>query len=228
MKVNKILLGTILSVIFIVYNLIVFICFHSWTSTSWCAYIFTILAFVLVTINMIVSNISLIAKKVEVCNLTIKIISIVYLVIQLTIGIIFRVLPDLPLKITAIIEIIVVAIYIIIYIFLLIGKNVMQNIDSNTHDKVLFIKLLSDDVMTMIDSTTDVAIKSELEELKFIIDASDPMSDNSLINIEKRISGKVSTLLDLINANNKEKIKILIIDVKQMLLERNRKCKMLK
>ncbi len=228
MKFKKVLCVLILSIIFIVYSLIAFMISPNLTSTFWWAYIFTIVAFTLFTISMIITFGSLTARKAMFCDLTTRIISIAYLIIQMILGSIFMAFSNAPTKFVFIVEVIFVAIYIITYILVLIGKNIVQDIESDTYDKVLFIRLLSDDVMAMIDKTTDNEIKVELEEIKSTIDASDPVSNNALININKKISMRVSTLSSLIDTNNKEEIKFLIVDIKQMLLERNRKCKTLK
>lgn len=90
------------------------------------------------------------------------------------------------------------------------------------------MQLLGNDVAAMIDKTTDVAIKSRLEELQDAIHSSDPISHTSLALVDQKISNKIADLSDLVVQNDAVKTGNLIDGIEEMLADRNRKCKILK
>ncbi len=227
MKINKVLFGIAEAIVFAVYNLIVFTCSPNMTSTFWTAYLFTVLSFVLLAGNYILPLHGK-SNKEQFYSLPILIFSAVYWIVQIVIGSIFIIFSTASAKIVIIIEVVLLALYLIIMLFLLLGKRNIQNLDTETKDKILFMQLLSNDVAAMIDKTADVAIRTRLEELQDLICSSDPMSHTSLALVDQKISNEIADLSDLVAYGDAVKVENMIDKIEQMLAERNRKCKILK
>ena len=227
MKVNMIFFGIAEAIVFVVYNLIVFICSPNMTSTFWTAYLFTVLSFVLLAGNYILPLHGK-SNKEQFYNLPVLIVSIVYWIVQIVVGSILILFSTVSVKVAVIVEVVLLAFYLIVVLFLLLGKRSIQNLDVNTKDKIVFMQLLSNDVASMIDKATNAAIRSRLEELQDMIRSSDPMSHTSLVLVDQKISNKITDLTALVKDNDTVKVGNMIDEIERMLGERNRKCKILK
>lgn len=225
MKVNKILFGVIEAIVFAVYNLIVFISTPNMSATFWVAYAFTVLSFASLACVIVFNGIN---KDNVIYGFSIYAVNIAYLVLQIIVGSIFIVFSAISVKITIVTEVVLLSVFLVITLFLLLGKGNGQKLDADTKDKVLFVKLLSNDIAVLIDKTSDTTILSRLEDLKDAIDASDPMSHTSLALVDQKISNKIANLSDIVSANDAVKVGAVIDEIEQMLAERNRKCKILK
>lgn len=225
MKVNKILFGVIEVIIFAVYNLVVFISNPNMTATFWVAYAFTVLSFVSLACVIAFNGIN---KDNVIYGFSIYAVNIAYLVLQIIVGSIFIVFSAISVKITIVTEVVLLSVFLVIALFLLLGKTNGQNLDAEAKNKVLFMKLLSNDVAVLIDKTSDTTILSRLEDLKEAIDSSDPMSHTSLALVDQKISNKIANLCEVVAANDVVKAGKAIDEIEQMLAERNRKCKVLK
>ena len=225
MKVNKILFGVIEAIVFAVYNLIVFISTPNMTVTFWVAYAFTVLSFVSLACVIVFNRTN---KDNVIYGFSIYAANIAYLVLQIIVGSIFIIFSVISIKITIVTEVVLLSVFLVIALFLLLGKGNGQKLDTDTKDKVLFMKLLSNDIAVLMDKTTDAAIFARLEDLKDSIDSSDPMSHTSLALVDQKIANKIANLSDIVSANDSVKVGEAIDEIEQMLAERNRKCKMLK
>lgn len=225
MKVNKILFGVIEAIVFAVYNLIVFISSPNMTATFWVAYTFTVLSFVSLACVIVFNNNN---KDNVIYGFSIYAVNIAYLVLQIVAGSIFVIFSAISVKITIVTEVVLLSVVLVIALFLLLGKTNGQKLAADTKDKVLFMKLLSNDVAVLMDKTTDTTILSRLEDLKDAIESSDPMSHTSLALVDQKISNKIGSLCDMVSTNNAVKVGEVINEIEQMLAERNRKCKILK
>lgn len=227
MKINKVFFGIAEAFIFAVYNLIVFICSPNMTVTFWTAYLFTVLAFILLTGNYILPLHGKSCKE-QFYGLPLLIVSITYWIVQVLVGGIFILFSSVSVKIAVVLEVILLALYLIVALFLFLGKRNIQNLDTETKDKILFMQLLSNDVAAIIDKTADVAIRTRLEELQDLICSSDPMSHISLALVDQKISNEIADLSDLVAYGDAVKVGNSVDRIEQMLAERNRKCKILK
>ena len=225
MKVNKILFGVIEAIVFAVYNLIVFILTPNLTATFWVAYAFTVLSFVSLACVIVFNSTN---KDNVIYGFSIYAVNIAYLVLQIVAGSILIIFSAISVKITIVSEVVLLSVFLVIALCLLLGKGNGQKLDGDTKDKVLFMKLLSNDIAVLRDKTTDTTIFSRLEDLKDAIDSSDPMSHTSLALVDQKISNKIANLSDIVSANDAVKVGEAIDEIEQVLAERNRKCKILK
>ena len=227
MKERKVLFGVAEVIVFGVYNLIVFLSSPNMTATFWSAYLFTVLSFVLLAGNYIFSLHGKSSEE-QFYSLPVLVVSITYWIMQIIVGGIFIIFSAVSVKFAVIIEVVLLALYLIIALFVLLNKRNIQNLDERTRDKIVFMRLLSNDVASMIDKTPDAAIRTRLEELQDAIHSSDPMSHTSLALVDQKISEKIADLMGLVKDNDAAKIGSMIDEIQQMLSERNRKCKVLK
>lgn len=222
MKVNKILFGVIEAIIFSVYNLIVFLVIDM-SAAFWVSYAFSILSFVCLAVVMVFD------KHDDVpFSISTYIVNIAYLALQLIVGGVLAIASAIPLKVTVLIEIVLFSVFLVISLLLFFEKNNAQKSEADTKDKVLFMKLLTNDIAVLIDKTSDATILARLEDLKDAVNSSDPMGHTSLALVDQKISNRIAELSSLVSTGDVMSVGNMIDEIEQMLADRNRKCKILK
>ena len=94
--------------------------------------------------------------------------------------------------------------------------------------KVAYISVLKADVEDVMMIATDGAVKNALIELSECVRFSDPMSHPSLGGVEAQISAAVARISSLVSAGNNEEAVGAILETKNLIEARNRRCIMLK
>ena len=150
-------------------------------------------------------------------------IGVTYLIIQIIISIIMMVIPTAPTWAAVTINSLIFA----IACFLVISGDVAKTRIENTENKVqksnAFIKSLKSDIYILLAKETDPNVKIELSKLTDEIRYSDPMSSRDLAEIEKQIAEKVASIENV----GEDKL-ILITEIRELLEQRNIRCKSLK
>lgn len=150
------------------------------------------------------------------------------LIAMMVVGIVCMVIPGFPVWVGVILCLLVLAFSIVSMMQAQAAASVISDIDTKIKNKTFFIKSLTVD----IDSLLARAVSSEMsEELKKVYEAvrySDPMSNDALSGIESSITIKVSELSECVGKADIEGVKVLVKEIKILLNDRNKKCKLLK
>jgi len=228
MKNNKIMVGIVGGILFLLYNIIVFTFATDRTSVFWSAYLFTLLAFAIqVIVFMMLYKRNTTAHDMF-FGIPLTTISILYFIVQIIAGTLFMVFSDISLRVTNISQIVIFAVYLILAISALIAKNTVENISEKTKERILFIKLLENDIVSMKNRVSDPALHTRLSSLSELIRYSDPMSHPSLSLLEQKISNKISLLSDKVEVVKADELNEMFDEIESLMADRNRKCKILK
>lgn len=119
-----------------------------------------------------------------------------------------------------------IAIAITGYLFL--ASKSIANDDKKQEKEVFYIKDLESDISALFNKASDTEIKEALGKLLDDVKYSDPISDDSLDDIELDIKLSVSNINEIINKDNKEEILNKIKETKDLLAQRNLKVRNLK
>lgn len=228
MKNNRILIGVSFGVLFALYNALVFTFASNFTTVFWFAYGFTVLAFVLQVIGFFVSYGRKTTPNNTFFGIPLTLIGLVYLCVQIVIGSIFMIFANMNLKVANVIQIIILSAYIVACSAALFAKNAVTDIDDTTKEKLLFIKLLENDVIALQERATEPALITRLESLAELIKYSDPMSHPSLALIEQKITNKIDQLTEKVQDGKMTEVNDLCNEIELLMAGRNRKCKILK
>lgn len=222
MKKNSTKGYAILGIIFLLISIIAFAVPTMKTTTFWIAYFFTAIAIV----SQIVSWKNAFEKedtlKSKFLGLPIVYIGIVYLVAQIVAFAVFTAVPTLPIWSPLVVCVAILGISAIFMIVGEAGRGEIERVEAKVQKKVFFIKALQADVELLIDRETDTEIRTALQQLAEKIRFSDPMSDNTVADIESTIAAKVFKL-----KTQSDKMAI-IQELNLLLTERNKKAKILK
>ena len=222
MKKNKLMSYIALGIIFALFNVISFVIPTEKTATFWTAYIFTVVAFLLQILVWKVAFGKKDTLKSKFLGIPVIYVGTSYLIVQLIVFAIFMIFPILPVWLAIVVCSIVLAASVLCAIAGQAGANEINRVEEKIKVKRAFIQFLQVDIQMLAESETDAETKTALVKLAEKVRFSDPMSHEMLGELESRISAKVGQM-----KTSADK-KALIGEVDLLLVERNKKCKILK
>lgn len=222
MKKNKGMAYAVLSIAFVLFNVIAFAVPTAKTATFWIAYVFTAVAFALQIAIWKFAFKGADTLKSKFLGIPLISVGITYLIIQIIVFAIFMVFPIVPTWIAIVVCALILGISAICLIGTETGREEINRVEEKVEKKVFYIKSLQVDVEMLASTETDSDTKAALTKLAEKIRFSDPMSSGALTDIETEISAKVK---ELKTAENKSEI---ITIINSLITERNKKAKILK
>ena len=222
MKKNTKRAYIILGVVFILFNVIAFAVPTAKTATFWIAYAFTVIAFALQIGTWSAAFKADDTLKSKFLGIPIIYVGIIYLAFQLIAFAVFMIFPIIPSWIAIIVCALILGVSAICLISTDTAKDEIARVEEKVNRKVFYIRELQVDVEMLAEEEQNPETKMALQKLAEKIRYSDPMSSETLVDLETRISEKVMTLK---TTDNKLKI---ITELDSLLTERNKKAKILK
>ena len=222
MKKNNLLSYLALGIVFILFNVIAFVIPTNKTATFWTAYAFSVVAFAM---QIPLWKIALGKKdtlKSKFLGIPVVHVGITYLIIQLIAFAIFMIFPMIPVWLAVIVCAINLAISALCAIAGQAGANEINRVEEKIKTKRTFIQLLQTDIEMLSEIESDVETKTALKKLAEKVRFSDPMSHEMLGELELRIVAKVEKMKTVADK------KSLMVEIELLLMERNKKCKILK
>lgn len=212
----------ILAIVLIVFVIVAFVAPFEKAPVFWASFVFGFLAicFQIPLWNKALSGESL---KSKFLGFPVLHVGIAYLVIQLIVSIIMMAVPGIPLWITIIVDVVILAISCTLVTSGGVARTAIEETEERIQEKTSFFKDLRADVDVLLSKETDTEIKEALRKLSDEIRFSDPMSNSALESIEAEISEKLTS----ISAAGDSKIN-LITEISGLIKQRNIKCKALK
>lgn len=216
---NKNLGYAVLGILFVLISVIIFVIPTEKTAAFWIAYVFAAIAFV--------AQISIWKKalgkedtlKSKFLGLPVVHIGIVYLIIQVVALAVFTAVPTLPAWSAIVACAVILGVSAVCMIVGEVGRNEIERVEAKVQKKVSFIKELQAEVELLAEVETDTTTKAALHQLAEKIRFSDPMSNETLAEIESAITEKVAEL-----KSTSDKIAV-IQELNSLLAERNKKQK---
>ncbi|MBP3673653.1 MAG: hypothetical protein J6J18_07475 [Oscillospiraceae bacterium] len=222
MKKNKGLAYAVLTIAFVLFNVIAFAVPTAKTATFWVAYVFAAVAFASQIAIWKFAFKGADTLKSKFLGIPLISVGITYLIIQIIAFAIFMVFPIAPSWIAIVVCALILGISAICLIGTETGREEINRVEEKVEKKVFYIKSLQVDVEMLVSAETDADTKAALTKLAEKIRFSDPMSNEILAELEAEITAKVK---ELKTAENKAEI-IKVLD--SLITERNKKAKLLK
>lgn len=210
-------------VLFVAYNLFVFMIFRNYNAVFWISY-----AFMLVSYFIHILCVFFIAKNMSVravfFGIPLMSFSIYFVCAELFCSLVFMIFRNsASVKITILIQALLLCLFIIIAIISIATRDVVQNIDSKIKDSVSFIKGLNVDVEMLIQRSTDGETTDALKKLSETIKYSDPISNNVVATQEQMIMQYMAELRTTFDSGEMAKVKELCGKIELLFVERNKK-----
>ena len=222
MKKNNRYFFLTLGIVFTLFNVLAFVIPTEFTASFWAAYAFTVVAFAAQIVIRCVTSGKNETPKSRYLGVPVIYVGTVYLFIQLIIFFLFKFIPRLPIWLVVVLCSIILGAAALCAIAGHAGASEIKRIDDKIKMKRYFISALQVDIEMLAESEADASTRAELKKLAEAIRFSDPMSNEALAELEARITSKVE---ELKSSSDKT---ALITEVERLLVERNKKCKILK
>lgn len=219
-----------LGIFFVFYNVILFTIFgfSDLSVAFWLSYVFVLLSIVLNIIARVIIFKDRITAKDWFFSYPILRHGYIYLITEFIASIIFMAIPNCNTKVAVVVQLLIMAVYLVFAISCLFAKGTIEELDEKIKDKVLFIRSMHVDLQTIANKCTDPIAKTMINKLTEKMRLSDPMSHETLFELEKDIALDISRLKSDIEQQNFDVAKERYNNIDQLLDERNRKCKILK
>ena len=248
---SYVLLG-VTGLVFVVYN-VVFLLLSAGNvhgANHWISYGFMLVAFIAVAVTTILSFGKFADAKDGFMRLPIFAHSIVYLLVELIASSIFMYIDyqivlskkmlylteamyyppayDYVWILTFLVQFVILALHIGILVAAFSAKNTIQNIGYKVQDKTNYIRLLKVDAELIAQKATDPQVKSVFMKFAEDVRFSDPMSHDSLFELEKQIQECVNNAQNCLATGNNEGAIACCNAASNLIAERNLKTKVLK
>lgn len=159
-----------------------------------------------------------------------SVVSVAYsgLIVQLIAGGICMIFPVIPVWVSVLLCAAVTVVNIIVMLVTAGAAQTVSGIDDDIKNKTFFIRSLSTDIQTLMNTTDDVLIKNECKRVYEAVRYSDPMTNDELLSVESDILKEFEAFKTGVNNGD---LQIAVADADRLLklIEiRNNKIKLLK
>lgn len=174
----------ILGILFVVVSVVAFALPTEKATAFWIAYAFTAVAFV-AQIPIWKANLGRDdTLKSKFLGLPVLHISIVYLLVQLAVLVVFLFVPTLPTWSAVVVCVVIAGAAAVCMIAADAGRSEIERVEAKVQGKAFYIKSLQADVELLADREADPEVKIALTQLEEKIRFSDPMSHSQLAELE--------------------------------------------
>ncbi len=218
-------------ILFCAFNCITFIIPDNsgakYSNSFWIGYAFISLALIgHLLCAYYVLNIQENNKKVFL-NMSMFTISFSGVVLSFIVGSLCMIIPGLEYWVSAVICIIIFAIYAILVLAAKTGAGIINEREQQIKEQTIFIKLLTTDASNLVSKAGSPDMKALCEKVYEAVRYSDPMSNTVLSGIENQIMLKFNEFSFSVT-NNDENAGKLANELCVLIDDRNTKCKALK
>lgn len=220
----------VLSILFAAYNLVLFIVAgFEHTEVFWISWVFVLLGFAAMAIVGVFLGKEGLMLRDWIFGFPMIRCTTIYIVVEFILSVIFMLLEyDVSWQLAFVIQFIVFGLFIGLVASCFAAKRTIDTVRTNIKDKTTFIRMLRVDAEMLVEKCSDAETKAACQKLSEDIRFSDPMSSEALFELEKDIALAVSNCGDAITAGDFETAKMYCGKASMLLIERNKKCKVLK
>ena len=225
---NKMLELLAALLVLVVYNVIFFALPITRDAKCWNAYGFSMLAIILM------AGMSFYAlwrgdMRSKFYRLPVLYVTWIYAAVQIVAGFLFIVAAAaVPLWLETCVNVLLLAACLLGLIAVELGVTEINRLDETVRRKVFYIQSLRIKVEGMAEKTVEGNLKKALTEYAEAIRYSDPMSSPALAELENALETKTALLGEQTEAGNADAALSLCGELRQLLAEREKKCRLLK
>ena len=227
------MLTIMLAVIFIVYNVVLFVAagFRGHTANFWVSWTFMTTAFVLLAGVAFFLKQKGVFMKDWIFGYPLLKYSVIYLVCEIILSTLFIILDaffTLPWAITFIPQLVLLGVYVVLLLSCLIAKETADEVTKKVKANISFMRILESDARVLVTISTSEETQKAFEKFYENVKFSDPVSNDALADLEANIFSTVSQAKKMLKNGNEIEALDLCNKATLLLTERNEKCKILK
>lgn len=210
-------------VIFVAYNLFVFLIFKNYNNIFWISYVFMVVAY-LIHIGCafyIGKNLSV---RAAFFGIPLFSFSIFFICAELFVSFVFMIFKNsASVRVAVLIQALLLCLFIVIAVISLMTRDVVSDVDKKIKENVGNIKGLNVDVEMLIQRCTDAETTGALNKLSETIKYSDPMSNSAVATQDQMIMQYMPELRMAFDSGDMTKVKDLCGKIELLFVERNKK-----
>jgi hypothetical protein len=222
--INKLALLGGTALVFVVYSTCLLLLSDLGKATLWIGFAFTITAFLLGDIMMLVALKDPMDAKEFVYQSPIMNLAFAHDIIAMLIGM-FLAAASVSWKIAYMIEIIVLAFFLIADVYTMIATRTLSDMQQETARKSTDIRLMESRLKSIARSCTDTALSGKISRLAEDFRFSDPMSNDSVARLDRELYEGIGELQALVDAHDTGRALSLADELSSRLKTRNAECK---
>lgn len=222
-KKNGAMLALIYLVIFIAYNLVVFLVFKNLNAVFWISYSFMVLAY-FIHIACILSIAKDTSVKAIFFGIPLGSFSVYFVFAELFTSFVFMIFrTQASVKVTIVIQALLLCIFAVIAIISIMTRDTVSNVDKKIKENVNFIKGINVDVEMLIQRSTNPDVTGALKKLSETVKYSDPMTNSLVATQEQMIMQHMAELRTVFDSGDMNAAKELCSKIELLFVERNKK-----
>lgn len=220
---NALMTVLIYFVIFVAYNLAVFIIFEDFNTVFWISYGFMAAAYFIhiLCVFLIFKNTSV---KAVFFGIPLLSFSVYFVCAEFFCSIVFMIFREkTSIKATILIQALLLCVFIVIAVISIMTRDTVQNVDSRIKENVNFIKGINADIEMLMQRSTNPEATGVLKKLSETIKYSDPMTNSIVAAQEQMIMQYMTELGRVFDAGDMSQVKELCGKIELLFIERNKK-----
>lgn len=222
-KKNGLMLALIYLVIFVAYNLVVFLVFKNFNAVFWISYAFMLVAF-LIHIGCAFSIAKNTNVKAVFFGIPLGAFSVYFVLAELFTSFVFMIFKaNASVKVTIVIQALLLCVFAVVAIVSIMTRDTVHNVDLKIKENVNFIKGINVDVGMLMQRCTNPETTGALKRLSETIKYSDPMTNSVVATQEQMIMQYMAELRTVFDAGDMDSVKDLCSKIELLFVERNKK-----
>ena len=210
-------------VIFVAYNLFVFLIFKNYNNIFWISYVFMIIVY-LIHIGCTFYIGKNLTVRAAFFGISLFSFSVYFAFAELFVSFVFMIFrTSANVRVAVLIQSLLLCIFVVIAVVSLMTRDVVSDVDKKIKENVGNIRGLNVDVEMLIQRCTDTETTSALNKLSEIIKYSNPMSTNAVATQDQMIMQYMPELRMAFDSDDMEKVKDLCKKLELLFIERNKK-----
>ena len=212
----------VFGVVFLVYNLFVFLFLNPATPVFWISYGFMVLAFILQIVGMYLSfknfNVQAVFFGIPLAQFT-----LFYFFAELFMSLVFMLFQKMPWKIPVFLQILLLAVYAIVAIVSVFARDAAVSSSDDIKQKATTMRMNTVDIEMLRDAAQDPELKVQLRRLAEAVKYSDPMTNDAVADVDARIRQETFALQTYCEDGDAESAKASCAKLQRLYVERNKK-----
>ena len=152
------------------------------------------------------------------------VVSYTYISELISSTLIFGFIPNFPFMVAFVTQLLTFVLYTALALLVVLGILFRKAHNKEISERINFIKSQEEEVMLLINKTSDSNLKNKLITLKDKIHFSDPMTSKECREVEEEIITSIKDLNSLIYDEDQEKVSRLIDEISGLFDKRNSIC----
>lgn len=227
-KGNKYQIGFAVAVVLGLYSVIAFVLIGYQGKQFLTAYFFTVAAYVFFLCTVLLVPDGKDSLKNVFLGIPLWKESLIYAAVQTVLSFIVMLLPSEVYKLSVVLQLLLAGVHIILVCISFVGKRTIEAVDDKVRKKRNYLGVLQIEIDALSLSEASVEVKEALHELSETVRFSDPMSAEELQAQEDEILERISVLAEKYASLTEEEKMAEVVQIKNKMLSRNMKCRMLK